>query len=59
MNLALAYAIERAIEDGRLKDYSDAAHRLGVTRSRITQIVDLVQLPAQKQEAMLLASEPG
>jgi hypothetical protein len=56
MNLALAYAIERAIEDGRLKDYSDAAKRLGVSRARITQVVDRVLLPVSMQETVLLRS---
>jgi hypothetical protein len=54
-NLALAYWIERRIEDGSLKGYADAARQLGVTRARVAQIVDLALLPPPVQEALLLA----
>ena len=51
--LALAYAIERAIEDGRLKDYAEAARLLGVERARVTQIVNLLLLPTDEQGRIL------
>jgi hypothetical protein len=55
-NLALAYLIERRIEDGTLKDYADAARRLGITRARVAQIVELAMLPTRVQGAIFLGS---
>ena len=51
--LALAYRIEWMIEAGELKDYADAAKRLGVTGARISQITKLVGLPILVQEEIL------
>lgn len=51
--LALAYAIDRAIESGELRDYADAARRLGVSRARISQIVGLLGMLVWEQEAVL------
>lgn len=60
--LALAYFIERAIDAGLIQDYADAARRLGLTRARLTQIVDLTVMTVADQEAMLngraAAAEP-
>ncbi|MFO1052205.1 MAG: hypothetical protein U1F36_08330 [Planctomycetota bacterium] len=55
--LALAYLIERLIEQGRLLDYADAADRLSLTRARLTQVMDMLLLPTAQQERMLLAGE--
>ena len=52
--LALAYLIERRIEEGTLRDYADAACRLGVTRARVAQIMDLRGLPAAVQERIVI-----
>ncbi len=51
--LALAHFVERQIEAGELKDYADAARRLGVSRARISQVVDLVNLAPSIQEGIL------
>ncbi len=51
--LALAYLIERRIESGELKDYVDAAERLGLTRARLTQVMNMLLLPSAEQEAVL------
>jgi hypothetical protein len=51
--LALAYAIERAIAEGGLRSYSEAAKHLGVSRARVSQIADMVLLPVAVQEAIL------
>ena len=51
--LALAFWIERAIDDGRLRSYSHAAKILGVSRARVSQIVDLTLLEAATQEKIL------
>lgn len=55
--LALAYWIERAIDKGRLQDYAHAARVLGVSRARITQVMDLLLLPGGVQEAILVGGE--
>ncbi len=51
--LALAYFVERQIEVGAIKDYADAARRLGVSRARMSQVVDLVNLAPSVQERIL------
>ena len=51
--LALAHLIERKIEAGELRDYAEAARLLGVTRARLSQLADLVLLPADVQSAIL------
>ncbi len=39
---------------GSLKNYADAARQLGVTRARTTQVLNLLNLSAQVQQALLL-----
>lgn len=51
--LALAHFIERAIESGLLKDYADAAQRLGVSRARLTQIMNAVGMAPAAAERVL------
>ncbi len=51
--LALAYYVERQIESGEIKDYAEAARRLRVSRARISQVVDLVNLAPSVQERIL------
>lgn len=51
--LALAHHIEAAIEEGEYKDRADAARQLGVTRARISQIMDLALLAPDIQERVL------
>ena len=53
-SLALAYLVERLIDDGRLESYAGAARMLGVTRARMTQVMDLMNLPVEVQEGVLL-----
>ena len=48
--LALAHHVERLVEDGTLRDYAEAARILGVTRARMTQIVNLLALSPALQE---------
>jgi len=52
--LALAHHIEALIESGELRDYAHAARLLGITRARMTQIVNLRFLPIALQEDVLL-----
>jgi hypothetical protein len=52
--LALAHFVERLVEQGKLRDLAHAARAIGVSRARMTQIVNLAYLPAREQEAILL-----
>ena len=52
--LALAYAIERAIEAGEFRSYGDVARALGVSQPRVSQVMALLMLPAAVQDGMLL-----
>ena len=52
--MALAIKFQTMVERGEVRDYADLA-RLGyVTRARITQIMNLLNLAADIQEAILL-----
>ena len=52
--LALANHIERLVEDGELPSYAAAARTLGLTRARLTQVVNLLLLSPMIQERILL-----
>ena len=47
--LALAHHIERQIEDGAIPDFAAAARALGLTRARLTQIMNLLLLAPEIQ----------
>jgi|GEM_PF-652288 len=51
--LAMAHAFEAAITRGELRDRADLARRLDLNRARVTQILDLVLLAPDIQEAVL------
>lgn len=51
--LALAHKIEEAITTGKLRDQAEVARRLGMTRARVTQLLDLVLLAPDIQERVL------
>ena len=51
--LALAYYVERLVESRDLKDYAEAARRLGVTRARMGQVMNLLSLSPKLQERLL------
>lgn len=51
--LALAYAIERHVRAGTLRDYREAAWRLGVSHARISQLVSLLLLDPSIQAEVL------
>ncbi len=51
--LALAHHIERLIEAGELTGYAEAARSLGLTRARLTQVMNLLLLAPQIQERIL------
>ncbi len=52
--LALAHYVERLVDQGAVKSYADAARQLGVSRARMSQITDLLNLPPKVQEGLLL-----
>jgi hypothetical protein len=51
--LALAHKIDEKIRAGELRDLADAARTIGVTRARMTQIMNLLLLAPTIQEAIL------
>ena len=57
--LALALAIQRAIEAGVIQDQAEAARRLGISRARVTQISDLTLLSPRIQEEVLAMQTVG
>ncbi len=52
--LALAHYVERLVEQGTVASYADAARQLGVSRARMSQILNLLNLPPRLQEGLLL-----
>ena len=56
LTLALAHMIQRAIYRGEIQDQAQAARRLGVTRARMTQILDLTLLAPDIQENVLFVA---
>ncbi len=52
--LALAHYVERLVEEGAVASYADAARQLGVSRARMTQVLNLLNLPPRVQEGLLL-----
>jgi len=51
--MALAVHFDGLIRRGIVRDYADLAWLGGVTRARITQIMNLLNLPPWKQEELL------
>jgi len=59
VTLALAHTIQRAIDRGRIRDQAEAARRLGLTRARLTQIMDLTLIAPDVQEEILFLEATG
>ena len=53
LTLAMAHKIRQGILAGEIQDQADAARRLGLTRARISQILDLTNLAPDLQEKIL------
>jgi len=51
--LVLAWQIERAVAEGRAKDFSDVADQLGLSRARVSQVMNLRFLSPRIQEVLL------
>jgi hypothetical protein len=58
--LTLGHYFERLVRDGGVKDYAEIARRTGLTRARVTQIVNLTLLSSGIQNQVLsLTDERG
>ncbi len=51
--LALAHHWERLVREGVVKDYADIARLTGLTRARVTQVMNLTLLAPAIQEKIL------
>ena len=52
-DLTLAHHVERLVEAGELAGYAEAARVLGVTRARLTQVMNLLLLAPAVQDRIL------
>lgn len=59
VTLALAHKIRHGILAGEIKDQVEAAGRLGLTRARLSQILDLTNLAPDLQEQILFLEATG
>ena len=59
VTLALAHKIRQEILAGEIKDQAEAARRLGLTRARLSQILDLANLAPDLQEKILFLEATG
>jgi hypothetical protein len=57
--LALAHRFEGLLRDGLVRDYADLARLGHVTRARISQVMNLLQLAPDVQEAVLFLPRTG
>ena|SRR2546425_1239486 len=55
--LVLGHHFERLVRAGVVKDYAEIARLTGLTRARITQIVNLTLLSPEIQEEIFLSAE--
>ena len=51
--LALAHKIQQAIDRGAVRDRAEVARKLGLTRARVTQLLDLTLLAPNLQNQLL------
>jgi hypothetical protein len=51
--MALAIRLEHLLATGEVKDQAEIARTAGITRARVTQIINLTQLAPDIQEAIL------
>jgi len=51
--LALAHYIDRAVDRGDIRDYAEAARLFGLSRARITQVMNLILLAPSIQARIL------
>jgi len=51
--LVLAYQIDQAVREGRARDYAEVARQIGMTRARVSQIMNLLRLSPALIETLL------
>ena len=56
--MALAIHFDRQIRDGVFANYSDIARLSALSRNRISQVMDLINLPPAMQEELLFWTGP-
>jgi hypothetical protein len=52
--LVLGHHFERLVQEGIVKDYAEASRLTGMSRARVTQVVNLTLLASEIQEEILL-----
>jgi hypothetical protein len=57
-SLLLAYQVEQIISEGRVKDFTQAARWLNITKARLSQIMNLLNLSPSIHEEILLTDSP-
>lgn len=63
-NLPKKHVIHKAVlwrkmlDDGKVKSFNDIAKKEGLTRARVTQIMNLLKLPAEFREYLLRLDDP-
>ena len=58
--LALAHYLQGKIDRGEIRDRAELARRLGITRARVTQILDLTLLaPGIQEEVLFMEAVDG
>lgn len=58
--LALAHALEKRVRSGEFADYAEMARSFGLSRARVTQLMDLLLLaPVIQEEILFLECLPG
>ena len=55
--LILGYHFERLVRDGKVKNYAEIARLTGLSRARVTQIVNLTLLTPRVQDEILSAGD--
>ncbi len=55
--LVLGHHFERLVREGAVKDYAEIARLTGITRARVTQIVNLTLLAPDTQEKILIGED--
>jgi hypothetical protein len=57
--VALALTFQQMLEDGEVNNQSELARKVGLTRARVTQILNLLKLPARILEELQAIHEPA
>lgn len=55
--IALAHLVDRWMECGVVRNYSEAAERLGITRARMSQLMNVLLLTPPEMERVLLGDD--